>query len=176
MKQLMILSIFLWIAACNQASSESAGPSAEEQLAEANTNLVYGYLDAISSNNLDAVANALSDDFIGYGPNYGDSVTKAQVLQSWTGNWDSVFTSINYARIETTTESIAEGENMGDWVMDWANISLNYQDGSSATFMFHGVFKVADSKIVTSASFYNVADILTQRGFTFVPPSGDGDN
>lgn len=173
MKQLIILSMILWIAACDQPPSEPTGPSEAEALAEANTDLVYGYLDAIASGDLDAMANVLSDEFIGFGPNFGDSATKVQVLENWTTNWDSVFIYIDYERIATSTESISEGRNMGDWVMDWANITVNYKDSTSATFMFHGVFRVKDNRINRSASFYNVADILTQRGYQIVPPSDD---
>ena len=172
MKKLLFLPAILWLASCTP-QTEPAGPSETDIRNDANKELVFGYIKAVSDADFDAMSNALADDFIGYGPGIADSVTKSQTIENWKNNWDELYSSVNYDRIYTGTENPTDGPYKGDWVMDWANITVDYKDGGSATFMFNGVFQVDSSKIVKSAAFYNVADILTQRGFNITPPTDD---
>ena len=173
MKNLVFVVLLILVASCAQPT-EPAGPSEIDLRNEANTKVVYAYIDAISNNNVGALGDMLSDEFWNYGPGINDSTNKAQTIATWQTNWDSLVTNITYERLGTGTENPTEGPNAGDWVMDWANVTVDYQDGTSATFMFNGVFMLENGKIIMSASIYDRWDMLDQRGFTLNPPGAGG--
>ena len=69
-----------------------------------------------------------------------------------------------------------DGQNKGDWVLEWGFIKVDYKNGvPSASFAFHGSYRLENDRIVFSVVYYNVADILDQQGFTFVPPGKKAD-
>jgi|GEM_PF-5356069 len=151
----------------------SCTPPEDPQIAidEANTKVVFDYIDAVTNGDIDAMSAALADGYWSYGPAIADSSSKAENIANWTGNWDSLFAKIDYARVASTTESFADGPLAGDWVSDWATITVDYQDGTQTTFRFNGVYRVEGGKITRSTSFYDRADLLTQIGWTLAPPS-----
>ena len=166
MKHLACFAIFCMVIV-------SCTPPEDPQIAidEANTKVVFDYINAATTGDIDAMSAALTDGFWSYGPAIADSSSKADNIAGWAANWDSVFTKINYERVATTTKSFAEGPLAGDWVSDWATITVDYQNGSQATFRFNGVYRVEDGKITRSTSFYDRADLLTQIGWELNPPS-----
>ena len=169
MKKILSLCIpvaLIGMISCNQA------PKANNAMGDQNKATVDKYIQAVSSGDLTTMGDLLADGYKGYGPAQNDSTDKAKSLAGWKTNWDSLYSSIKYNRITAQNLSIAEGNGKGDWVLEWANITLNYKDGSpSATFPFHAAYQVENSKIVFSVVYYDLAGILRQRGYTFVPPA-----
>ena len=87
-------------------------------------------------------------------------------------------TGFTYTRAANRFLTVAEEENAalaGNWVMEWGTISGNWNDGTTAEFWWHGVFRIEDGKIVWMRAFYDTGDILTQRGWTMVAPGSDAD-
>lgn len=169
MKKLFPLIIALAsvvIISCNQA------PGKSNAMADQSKAFVDKYIQAVCTGDLSAMGDALADNFKGYGPGSKDSSDRAKTLSVWKTNWDSVFTSIKYDRITAQFVSIPDGRAKGDWVLEWGDISGTYKNGMPPVkFAFHGVYKVVNNKIEVSVGYYNVADILAQQGFTFVPPA-----
>jgi hypothetical protein len=78
---------------------------------------------------------------------------------------------MKYDRVVVLAESMNEGPEKGDWILEWGDVSATYKNGRHpVTIKFHEVHRVKDGKIELASAFYNVADIMTQQGFKFVPP------
>lgn len=173
---LLIASIILVYWSCTAPVSEDADvsdlpPEGEEQI-----QLVENYIDALLSKDLTTMESMLSEDYMGYGPAINDSSDRAQTIETWKTNWDSVYTSIEYEIVHRIFTNSGEGRAAGDWVSEWGIVTANYIDGSeSVTFWFNGVYRVTDGKIDRSRGIYDTGDIMEQQGFEFVPPGGESD-
>ena len=67
--------------------------------------------------------------------------------------------------------TVQKGRVAGDWVLDWGKWTIHFKNGKpSDTVWFHAALRVKDGKINRRRNFYDVADMLEQQGFTFVPP------
>ena len=163
MQKIVPLLIFVCLLAC--ASSDEA------IVAEKNTEIVYKYLEASISSDFETMESLLADVYIGAGPGLKDSVTKTQHLANWKSRWINDFESIDYERSETVTKRITYGPFLGDWVSDWARVTVTYKNGfPPVTFMLNSVFRVRNGFIERSRVYYDTGDVMRQQGFTFQPP------
>jgi limonene-1,2-epoxide hydrolase len=130
------------------------------------------YMEAVESKNVAAMDSLLSDNYMGYGPSVGDSVNKKDALAAWKYNADNLYESFHYTRHKEMAVSVKEGEAMGDWVLNWAFLTIKYKDGRGPVNLWvNAVYKIEDGKIVQSRTFYNEADVLKQLGYSFQPPA-----
>lgn len=157
------------------ASCSSPPPVVNENMYErnpANEAVVKKYIDAIVHGTLGAMDTLLADNYMGYGPATKDSTNKADNIAGWKHEWDSVYSSITYNRYAMLSVHIDSGRVAGDWVFDWGKATLNYRTGKTpVNFLFHAVYKMKDQKIIQETDFFDVNDILVQRGFTVTPPA-----
>ena len=66
-----------------------------------------------------------------------------------------------------------EGEEAepGDWVSNWAYLTIKYKDGRGPVNVWVNAFyKIENGKIARSRTIYNEADVLRQLGYTLTPP------
>jgi hypothetical protein len=159
MKQYILL-----LAAC--ASLFSCTSSNDKKKSD-NIAVTKRYMQAVETNNVAAMDSLLADNYMGYGPSVGDSVNKADALANWKYNAQNLYESVKYSRYQniavTTTE---EDEALpGDWVSNWANVTIKYKDGRGpVNIMVNAVYKIENGKIVRSLTFYNEADAMRQLG------------
>lgn len=172
MKRLLIPAIAIMILAL--ASCTKPMP-AVDTVGEQNKALVKKYMDAVVSGDTAAIGGFLADNFMARGPSLLDSANKQQEITNWGKNWKNEFSAMKYEPAESlaiTLKPEASANNAGDWVLNWGTVSADYKDGRpSVKFIIHLAMKVTNGKVDTSIAYYNVADILTQQGFTFVPPA-----
>lgn len=135
---------------------------------EKNIALVEKYVQAVENLDLGVMEELLADNYIGYGPSYGDSINKTDAIASWNKNVEFLYESIDYSRIQNATVVIKEGPNAGDWVSSWAELKINYKDGNKATIWANTAYRIVDDKIVKTFTFYNEADVLEQLGYVFI--------
>ncbi len=178
MKKLFIpaIALIVALASCSKPmpATDTGQTSAADSLGAKNKELVKKYLDAVLTGNTTAMAEYLADGYMGHGPAMKDSVNKQQNLDNWKKNWEEQFNSIKYDEVVSLTPSIkpeTKSRAVGDWVLTWGIISVEYKNGMPPVkFNLHATYRIANGKIERSYVYYNVADILTQQGFTFVPP------
>jgi hypothetical protein len=117
----------------------------------------------------------LADNYMGYGPSVGDSINKADALANWKYNAANLYESYEYTRSQSIAVSVKEGEDgAGDWVSNWAYLTLKYKDGRGPVNVWVNVaYKIENGKIARSLSFYNEADVMRQLGYSMVPPASD---
>jgi len=165
MKQFILL---LAISGSLFSCTSSTDKQAIESLAIANR-----YMEAVETNNIAAMDSLLADNYMGYGPSIGDSINKAGALESWKYNAESMYESIKYTRHQNMAVTVKEGEEAdpGNWVSNWAYLTINYKDGrGSVNVWVNAVYKIENGKIARSRTFYNEADVLRQLGYSMQPP------
>jgi ketosteroid isomerase-like protein len=168
MKKLSLLIIAIaaiGMIACNQPTPVATTDATGEQ----NKAVVDQYLTAVRSGDMKTASDLLADNFMAYGPSIKDSANRAQFIELWTKRWETDVVSISENRYGMEASTV----DSTDWVYEWGRVTANFKDGKTAKFDFHGAFRMENGKIAMSAAFYNVADIMEQQGFQFVPPKTD---
>lgn len=149
----------------------SCGSNTDQQ-DKANMELVKKYMNAVETNDVDAMSALLADNYKGYGPSDGDSTDKKQAIENWKYNIENLYESVKYSRFQNIAVTIKEGEEAeaGQWVSNWAYVTIKYKDGRGPVHVWlNAVYKIENGKIAHSRTFYNEADVLRQLGYEFTP-------
>ena len=165
MKQLIFLTaISIALFSCNSASTENSKT--------ANLAIAKKYMEAVETNNAAIMDSLLADNYMGYGPSVGDSTNKADAISNWKYNAANLYESIKYTRHQNMALTVDEGEQAeaGDWVSNWAYLTIKYKDGRGPVNVWvNAVYKIENGKIVRSRTFYNEADVMRQLNYEMVP-------
>lgn len=163
MKQLILVAtICISLFAC----TSSADKKEKDNLAIANK-----YMMAVETNNVSLMDSLLADNYIGYGPSVGDSTNKADAISNWKYNAENLYESFEYTRHKELAVTVSEGEAQGDWVLNWAYLTIKYKVGDIPVNLWvNVVYRIENGKIVMSRTFYNEADVLRQLRYTMEPP------
>ena len=163
MKQLIVLLIIsITLFACT---------SSADQKEKANLAIAQKYMQAVESKNVAIMDSLLAENYIGYGPSVGDSTNKEQAIINWKDNVDNLYESIKYTRHKELAVTVTEGEAVGDWVLNWALLTIKYKAGSVPVQLWvNAVYRIENGKIVQSRTFYNEADVLRQLRYMITPP------
>jgi len=161
MKHLLLLLIAgSFIFGCTPRSSDKK-----------NITIIENYISSVENLEYTTMASLLDDNYIGYGPSYGDSINKTQALESWKYNIENIYKSIKYNKSRNTAVTISSGANKGEWVSNWGELNIKYKNGNDeVTIWANSIYKIENGKIVKSYTFYNEADALRQLGYIFVKP------
>jgi hypothetical protein len=135
-----------------------------------NIELVQKYVKAVEDMDFDVMDNYLDENYLGMGPSYGDSIGKTQAIENWKVNVETLYEKIHYNRSRFASVNIPDGDNKGDWVANWAELTINYKDGGSVTIWANSIYLIENGKIIRTITFYNEADALRQLGYTLVVP------
>jgi hypothetical protein len=159
---ILIVGLSICLAACT---------SNTQKMQDENINLVKSYVKAVGDLDFKAMENFLADDYLGIGPSYGDSIRRAEAIENWKLNVENLYEKIQYTRSKFAAVTVPEGENKGDWVANWAELSIVYKNGrGSVTILANTNYLIKNGKIARSITFYNEADALRQLGYKIVPP------
>lgn len=165
MKSLASIIVTLTLViACNP--KESLTGNAQEKI-----DVVHQYIDAVIKQDMEAMDNLLSADYISTGPALKTEVSKAQSIADWKRGWEERIVSMKYKRMYSGLINIEKGKSAGEWVTDWGEVTTLYKDGKTVKFWFNGLYKVVEGKIIEARVVYDNMDILTQLGYKFLPPS-----
>jgi len=163
MKQLIMLAI---ISISLFACTSSADNKESENLA-----IAQKYMKAVETKNISTMDSLLADNYIGYGPSVGDSTNKEEAILSWKDNMETLYESIEYTRHKEIAVTVDEGEAIGDWILNWAYLTIKYKVGKDPVHLWvNVVYKIENGKIVQSRTFYNEADVLRQLRYIIEPP------
>jgi hypothetical protein len=163
MKSLIILAIIsITLFACTSSADKKE---------KANLAIAEKYMQAVETKNVALMDSLLADNYIGYGPSIGDSVNKEEAISSWKDNAENLYESIEYTRSKEIAVTVKEGEAIGDWVLNWAYLTIKYKIGKNPVHLWVNiVYRIDDGKIVQSRTFYNEADVLRQLRYSIEPP------
>lgn len=163
MKKLLALAtISLCLIACTSSADKKE---------KANLAIAQKYMNAVETRNVETMASLLSDNYIGYGPSVGDSVNKEEAILNFTANAENLYESFEYTRHKELAVTVKEGEAIGDWVLNWAYLTIKYKVGKDPVHLWvNVVYRIENGKIVQSRTFYNEADVLRQLRYMINPP------
>jgi len=130
--------------------------------------LVERYNEAVENLDYQTMHDCLADNYLGMGPNYGDSVTKDAALENWKYVAEHIYDKIDYRKSVNVAMTIPSGENQGDWVSNWAELHIRYKSGREVILWANSVYKIEEGKIARSLTFYNEMDALRQLGYRVV--------
>ena len=163
MKKLLYLTLLLPLT----MGCSSIGDNSELNLA-----LVEKYIAGVENMDYDVMESILADDYLGLGPSIGDSIGKAQAIENWKLNVETLYEKIEYQRSRNTTVTVTTGDNQGEWVSNWAELYIEYKDDRGAvTIWANSIYEIENNQIVKSYTFYNEADALRQLGYVFYNPN-----
>jgi hypothetical protein len=159
---LLIIGVFAMCISCSDMSTNR-----EEDVA-----IVKKYIDAVESKNYEVMADLLDESYLGLGPSIYDSIGREAALNSWQENIENLYESIEYQRSQTAPIHIAEGENQGDWIANFAQLKITYQGNKKSIIIWANTnYRIEKGKIVKSYTIYNEADALRQLGYVFINPN-----
>jgi hypothetical protein len=163
MKQLIVLT---FISFCLFACTSTAVKKEKANLA-----IAEKYMQAVETKNAALMDSLLADNYIGYGPSVSDSVNKEEAISAFRENSENLYQSLKYARHKELAVTVKEGEAMGDWVLNWAYLTIKYKVSDEPVNLWvNVVYRIENGKIVQSRTFYNEADVLRQLKYTIDPP------
>jgi hypothetical protein len=134
-----------------------------------NIALVEQYIKAVENLDSETMGALLADDYIGYGPSYGASINKENAIKNWKESSANLYKSIKYTKSRNIAVSIPDGENKGEWVTNWAELTIVYKkDEANVTLWANTLYQIENGKVIKSYTIYNEADALNQLGYIFV--------
>jgi hypothetical protein len=157
MKNLFLILMVSTVFGCN-SSDHSENISIVEKYVKSVENLDYTNMESL-----------LADNYRGYGPSAEDSIGKTAALENWKNNVENLYQKIEYTRSQFAGVTIKDGPEKGDWIANWAELTIDYKDDKGAVKIWaNSNYMVENGKIVKSITFYNEADVLRQRGYVFI--------
>ena len=142
--------------------------SLQNDNSEQNTALIEKYVQSVENLDYQTMESLLDDSYYGFGPSYGDSIGKAQAIENWKYNVETLYKSIKYKKSRNVAVTIDTGDNQGEWVSNWGELHIVYKNDKHVTLWANTTYKVENGKIVKSYTFYNEADALEQMGYVFI--------
>lgn len=140
--------------------------------ADRDVNMVTDFMQAfLVDKDFDKARQYFKPDAIDYGPGYGDSANVDQMIQMQQ-KLDSTVTDWNIQYFVKFSVSVKEGDQQGDWVLLWGNVSSTNKSGKTITVPFNSVFKIEDEKIAMEVDYYDNMSIVKQLGYKITPPAG----
>ncbi len=140
-----------------------------EDNSEKNIAIVEQYIQAVEDLNSEGMDTLLDEDYIGYGPNYGSSINKEDALKNWKEFSTNLYKSIDYNKSRNIAVTIPDGENKGEWVTNWAELTIIYKKNNAEVKLWaNTLYQIENGKIIKSYTIYNEADALNQLGYVFI--------
>lgn len=130
-----------------------------------NEELIKKYVQAVESNDKATISLLLDDNYVGLGPSASDSIDKNGVIENWQYNMANLYESIKYDKSRIISVEVPDGENKGEWVSNWAQLTIVYKTGEQAVIWVNSIYQIAEGKIIKSYTFYNEADVYRQLGY-----------
>jgi ketosteroid isomerase-like protein len=161
MKQFILLVI---AGICLAACTSPAEKKEKENLA-----IARKYMEAVETKNIGVIDSLLADNYMGYGPSVGDSINKEGAILNMKFLMENFYESYEYTRHQEIAVTVEEGAAAGDWVLNWAYLTLRFKDGRGPVNLWVNiVYRIENGKIMHSRTFYNEADVLRQLGYSIL--------
>jgi hypothetical protein len=147
--------------------------SGTDKTKQENVELVKSYVAAVENLDFEAMGNYLDVNYLGMGPSYGDSIGKMDAVENWKWCVENLYEKITYSRSRFAAVTIPDGDNKGEWVSNWAELSIVFKNNDRKVMIWANTnYLIENGKIKRSFTFYNEADVLKQLGFVVVLPGG----
>ncbi len=137
-----------------------------------NIALINNYIKSVEELDFNSMDTYLDDSYVGMGPSKADTINKVDAIASWKANVENLYEKIHYNRSKTVSVTIPDGDNKGDWVVNWAELNIVYKNNKGeVTIWANTNYLIENGKIIRSFTVYNEADALRQLGYKIVAPA-----
>ena len=114
--------------------------------------VVDNYIQAVQSNNAQAVRKLLDDSYVGYLPSLSNSIGKEQVLENLTYESDRVYQKIEFVQNVHLSVRAMTGSESVRFVSDSCLVKITYKDGRSVFLNMLVDYRIAKGKITFSSA------------------------
>jgi hypothetical protein len=154
---LLFMGSVTWAQETDFHENVIVNPSAEKDI-----NVVTDYIDALMGHKMDIAAGLLSDSYIGSGPSFGETETKAEHIAFWK-EAHAVRSKQNNDFVSHTFRVI-DGELKGNWVSIWGTYTFTQND-IEVNLPYQLTAMVTNGKIDVSTIYYDKLAINTAMGY-----------
>jgi hypothetical protein len=159
MNKIITLIALFFLASCTPENNHT----------KENIQIVEQYVQAVENLDYESMSSLLDDNYLGLGPSYGDSIRKAEAVENWKYTSENLYEKIKYDRSRNASIFVADGPDQGEWVSNWAELTINYQwTDTPVTLWANSIYKIENGKIIKSYTFYNEADVYRQLGLDLI--------
>ena len=158
-----IAAIFgiIMFAACSNTNNKDDKTKSE------NISIVEKYIQAVQNKDLKTMEDLLSDDYMGYGPAFGDSINKADAIANFKNVADNLYDKISYARSLNIAAEVKDGPRPGNFVSNWAHLTISFKDGRGPINLYaNTAYRIENGKITMTRTIYDEADAERQLNGT----------
>jgi hypothetical protein len=157
MKPVLMILIAGFLMSC------SASNQKEEKLKQDNIALVEKYIKAVQDKDANAMGSLLSDNYIGYGPGFSDSIDKTNAIANFQNLAETLYDKVSYDRSINIAAEVKDGPNPGNFVSNWAKLTITYKDGRGPINLYANTsYRIEDGKITLTRTIYDEADAMRQ--------------
>ena len=117
--------------------------------------------------NLALVDELYAPDFVLHFVDIREDIVGIDAVKEWVTGARTMYPDVNV----TTEEIIVKDDKI---VERWTATSTNAEYGKKVRHSGVCIFRVVNGKFVEKWTYYNVASVLSQLGYTITPPKGEG--
>ncbi len=141
----------------------SGGNSNEDKTKADNIAIVEKYIQAVQNKDLKTMEDLLSDDYMGYGPAFSDSINKADAIANFKNVAENLYDKISYARSLNIAAEVKDGPHPGNFVSNWAHLTISFKDGRGPINLYaNTAYRIENGKITMTRTIYDEADAERQ--------------
>ena len=153
-----ILAVTLFIS-CTSSNNDN------EKMKQENIALVEKYIQAVQHKDVKTMADLLSEDYVGYGPGFSDSIDKKGAVENFQNVVDNLYDKISYERSLNIAAEVKDGPRPGNYVSNWAHLTIIYKDGRGPVNLYaNTAYRIENGKITNTRTIYDEADAERQLG------------
>jgi len=152
------------------AEAQQGEVTLEFENASSAVELVQAYTAALQAGDVSKMDGLLHKNFMVWGLGGGlDSLTKAQHKEYYatsTNQYKHTLSGELYLPVK-----VVNNWNEGEWVLAWGVNSISDKvSGKEIRVPYHTASLIVDGKITRMNYWYDMLNILTQQGYTVIPP------
>ena len=168
-KKIIILGL-LMLGINLTSNAQEPKSTLEFENAEIAENLIRSYTDALQMGDVEKMNAQLHEKAMIYGLGGGlDSLNIQQHKDYFVNSTDQYKHSISgdlYLPVK-----VENNWNKGEWLLSWGtNTVTDKKSGKVTVIPYHSASMIEDGKIVFMRYFYDMLNIVTNQGYTLVPP------
>jgi ketosteroid isomerase-like protein len=164
MNRFLLLLALAITMSCNSANSD------EEKTKQDNIAVVEKYIQAVQNKDVSTMADLLSDNYIGYGPGFADSINKADAVANFKDLAENLYDKVNYTRSINLAATLTDGPHPGNYVSNWNHLTITYKDGRGPINLYANTsYRIENGKITLTRTIYDEADAMRQLGYEMHP-------
>jgi len=164
MNRILILLFLAFLVSCSNANSDN------DKTKQDNIAVVEKYIQAVQAKDIKTMGDMLSDDYMGYGPGFSDSINKTEAVANFKNVAENLYDKIIYARSINLAASLGDGPHPGNYVSNWAHLTITYKDGRGPVNLYANTsYRIENGKITLTRTIYDEADAMRQLGYQMQP-------